>query len=193
MDEVFPRLQKAAICRLRRHIASPKLGTRGPGREWRSQAQDYRLGKRLLRLLARGSDTAWLTFPHKPILDRLANENSGTCYLARLVGHEVVSVAWATPGSDGLRGFVVPGHTLLRRTLRLQQGQFSLPAANARRQGSCGNAPENSPRRPTKRKDIDKDYRTVRVRTVRDLLGTKWKSEWAPSLYRSICPRGGDL
>jgi DNA-binding IclR family transcriptional regulator len=58
-----------------------------------SKRRDYRLGKRLLRLLHAGSDTAWLTISAQPILDRLANEIADTCYLARLVGHEVVAVA----------------------------------------------------------------------------------------------------
>src|ERR1700722_7096163 len=65
-----------------------------------ARRREYRLGKRLLRLLHAGSDTAWLTISAQPILDRLANEIADTCYPARLVGHEVISVAWATP-NDG--------------------------------------------------------------------------------------------
>src|SRR3954451_3270159 len=61
--------------------------------------KDYRLGERLLRLLHAGADNAWLTIAVQPILNDLANQFDDTCYLARLVGHEVVSVAWAAPSS----------------------------------------------------------------------------------------------
>lgn len=73
--------------------------------------KDYQLGERMLRLLHAGTDAARLAISVQPILDQLANQFDDTCYLARLVGQQVVSVAWAAP-SGGLRGHVVPGHIL---------------------------------------------------------------------------------
>jgi DNA-binding IclR family transcriptional regulator len=125
--------------------------------------RDYRLGKRLLRLLHAGSDTAWLTISAQPILDRLANEIADTCYLARLVGHEVVSVAWATP-SDGLRGFVVPGHTLAPHVAASAKAILAFQPQALADRALAGPLPNLTAKTKTKRKDIDKDYRAVRER-----------------------------
>jgi DNA-binding IclR family transcriptional regulator len=126
-----------------------------------AKRRDYRLGKRLLRLLHAGSDTAWLTISAQPILDRLANEIGDTCYLARLVGHEVVSVAWATP-SDGLRGFVVPGHTLAPHVAASAKAILAFQPQALADKALAGPLPKLTAKTKTKRKDIDKDYRAVR-------------------------------
>jgi DNA-binding IclR family transcriptional regulator len=127
-----------------------------------AKRRDYRLGKRLLRLLHAGSDTAWLTIFAQPILDRLANEIADTCYLARLVGHEVVSVAWATP-SDGLRGFVVPGHTLAPHVAASAKAILAFQPQALTDKALAAPLPRLTAKTKTKRKDIDKDYRTVRA------------------------------
>jgi DNA-binding IclR family transcriptional regulator len=126
-----------------------------------SKRRDYRLGKRLLRLLHAGSDTAWLTISAQPILDRLANDVADTCYLARLVGHKVVSVAWATP-SDGLRGYVVPGHTLAPHVAASAKAILAFQPQVLADKALAGPLPKLTAKTKTKRKDIDKDYRTVR-------------------------------
>ena len=126
-----------------------------------SKRRDYRLGKRLLRLLHAGSDTAWLTISAQPILDRLANEIADTCYLARLVGHEVVSVAWATP-TDGLRGYVVPGHTLAPHVAASAKAILAFQPHTLAEKALSGPLPKLTAKTKTKRKDIDKDYRAVR-------------------------------
>jgi DNA-binding IclR family transcriptional regulator len=126
-----------------------------------SKRRDYRLGKRLLRLLHAGSDTAWLTISAQPILDRLANEIADTCYLARLVGHEVVSVAWATP-TDGLRGYVVPGHTLAPHVAASAKAILAFQPRTLADKALSGPLPKLTAKTKTKRKDIDKDYRAVR-------------------------------
>ena len=126
-----------------------------------TKRRDYRLGKRLLRLLHAGSDTAWLTISAQPILDRLANEIADTCYLARLVGHEVVSVAWAAP-SDGLRGYVVPGHTLAPHVAASAKAILAFQSQTLADKALAGPLPKLTAKTKTKRKDIDKDYRTVR-------------------------------
>jgi DNA-binding IclR family transcriptional regulator len=126
-----------------------------------AKRRDYRLGKRLLRLLHAGSDTAWLTISAQPILDRLANEIADTCYLARLVGHEVVSVAWAKP-SDGLRGFVVPGHTLAPHVAASAKAILAFQSQTLADKALAAPLPKLTAKTKTKRKDIDKDYSAVR-------------------------------
>jgi DNA-binding IclR family transcriptional regulator len=126
-----------------------------------SKRKDYRLGNRLLRLLHAGSDTAWLTISAQPILDKLANEIADTCYLARLVGHEVVSVAWAAP-MDGLRGYVVPGHTLAPHVAASAKAILAFQPQTLVDQAVSGPLPKLTAKTKTKRKDIHKDYQAVR-------------------------------
>lgn len=126
-----------------------------------SQRRDYRLGKRLLRLLHAGSDTAWLTISVQPILDKLANEIADTCYLARLVGHEVVSVAWAAP-RDGLRGYVIPGRTLAPHVAASAKAILAFQPQTIVDKALSGPLPKLTAKTKAKRKDIDKEYRTVR-------------------------------
>jgi DNA-binding IclR family transcriptional regulator len=126
-----------------------------------SKRRDYRLGKRLLRLLHAGSDTAWLTISAQPILDRLANEIADTCYLARLVGHKVVSVAWAPP-SDGLRGYVVPGHTLAPHVAASAKAILAFQPQTLVDKALSGPLPKLTIKTKTERKDIDNEYLAVR-------------------------------
>jgi DNA-binding IclR family transcriptional regulator len=126
-----------------------------------SKRKDYRLGNRLLRLLHAGSDTAWLTISAQPILDRLANEIADTCYLARLVGHEVVSVAWAAP-MDGLRGYVVPGHLLAPHVAASAKAILAFQPQALVDKAVSAPLPKLTAKTKTKPKDIDKDYKSVR-------------------------------
>jgi DNA-binding IclR family transcriptional regulator len=126
-----------------------------------SKRKDYRLGKRLLRLVHAGSDTAWLPISAQPILDRLANEIADTCYLARLVGHDVVSVAWAPP-SDGLRGYVVPGHTLAPHVAASAKAILAFQPQTLVDKALSGPLPKLTIKTKTKRKDIEKEYLAVR-------------------------------
>lgn len=126
-----------------------------------SKRRDYRLGNRILRLLHAGSDTAWLTISAQPILDRLANEIADTCYLARLVGHQVVSVAWAAP-RGGLRGYVVPGHTLAPHVAASAKAIMAFQPQTLLDKALSGTLPKLTPKTKTRRKDIEKDYRAIR-------------------------------
>jgi DNA-binding IclR family transcriptional regulator len=75
-----------------------------------STRKHYQFGQRLLRLLHAGHDRVKLAIAVQPVLDALADKLANTCFLARLAGSQVVSVAWAVPG-DGLSGYVIPGHS----------------------------------------------------------------------------------
>jgi DNA-binding IclR family transcriptional regulator len=126
-----------------------------------TKRRDYRLGKRLLRLLHAGSDTAWLSISVQPLLDKLANELSETCYLARLVGHEVVSVAWAAP-SEGLRGYVVPGHACAPHVAASAKAILAFQSQDLIDRALVGTLPKLTAKTKTRRKDIDRDYQDVR-------------------------------
>lgn len=78
-------------------VVSPNKGRKG-----------YELGPRLLRLVHTGSDDAWVKIVGQKCLDELAARLDETCYLTKLIGGRVISVAWATT-SDGLKAYVVPG------------------------------------------------------------------------------------
>ena len=66
----------------------------------------YELGPRLLRLVHTGSEDAWVKIVGQKFLDDLAARLGETCYLTKLIGAQVISVAWATP-PDGLKAYVV--------------------------------------------------------------------------------------
>jgi DNA-binding IclR family transcriptional regulator len=126
-----------------------------------TKRKDYRLGKRLLRLVHAGSDTAWLTISAQPILDRLANETADTCYLARLVGHEVVSVAWAAP-SEGLRGYVVPGHKCAPNVAASAKAILAFQSDEIVDKALAGPLQKMTNKTKIRRRDIDRDYSGVR-------------------------------
>ncbi|MBO0663184.1 IclR family transcriptional regulator [Jiella sp. MQZ9-1] len=68
----------------------------------------YALGPRLLRLVHAGSDEAWIKIIVQRKLNELAEHLGETCYMTKLIGDEVISVAWATP-ANGLKAYVFPG------------------------------------------------------------------------------------
>jgi DNA-binding IclR family transcriptional regulator len=123
--------------------------------------KDYQLGQRLLRLLHAGSDSAWLAISVQPILDRLVGEFGDTCYLARLTGHEVISVAWAVP-NDGLRANVIPGHTLAPHVAASAKAILAFQSQELIDRALKGPLPKLTPETKISRKEIDADYEAVR-------------------------------
>ncbi len=77
----------------------------------REGAKEYVLGRRVLRLAHAGSDHGWVRIQAQPLLDRVADKIDETCFIAKLVGNEVISIARAVP-SHGIIGYVVPGHVM---------------------------------------------------------------------------------
>lgn len=71
---------------------------------------EYALGPRLLRLLHSGLDEAWLRIKAQQTIDELADVLDDTCFINKLIGKDVVTVAWAAPDHQA-RGFLVPGIT----------------------------------------------------------------------------------
>lgn len=123
--------------------------------------KDYQLGQRLLRLLHAGSDSVWLAISVQPILDRLANEFGDTCYLARLMGHEVISVAWAVP-NDGLRANVIPGYTLAPHVAASAKAILAFQSKDLIDRALASPLPRLTPETKVARREIDKDYAAVR-------------------------------
>lgn len=125
--------------------------------------KDYQLGQRLLRLLHAGSDSVRLAIAVQPILDNLANRLSHTCFLTRLVGHKVISVAWAAPG-DGLHGYVVPGHTLAPHVAASAKAILAFQPRDIVDRALSGPLPKLSESSKTDRVEIEQEYEQVRQR-----------------------------
>jgi DNA-binding IclR family transcriptional regulator len=131
--------------------------------------KDYQLGQRLLRLLHAGSDAAWLTISVQPVLDRLAKELGDTCYLAKLTGHEVVSIAWAVP-NDGLRANVIPGYTMPPHVAASAKAILAFQAPDLIDRALTGPLRKLTQETKTARREIEKEYATVR----KDGFATCW-------------------
>ncbi|MDB5591186.1 IclR family transcriptional regulator C-terminal domain-containing protein [Enterovirga sp.] len=71
----------------------------------------YRLGPRLLRLLHAGTEAEKIRAAVQTTLETVADRLGETCYLARLSGTQVISIAWAVP-ERGVRGYVFPGDVM---------------------------------------------------------------------------------
>ncbi|WP_182915210.1 IclR family transcriptional regulator [Rhodopseudomonas palustris] len=123
--------------------------------------KDYQLGERLLRLLHAGTDSARLAIAVQPILDQLANQFDETCYLARLVGHQVVSVAWAAP-NGGLRGHVVPGHILAPHVAASAKAILAFQSDVLIDRILSEPLPQLTPETKVARGDVERDYAQVR-------------------------------
>jgi DNA-binding IclR family transcriptional regulator len=123
--------------------------------------KDYQLGERMLRLLHAGTNAARLAISVQPILDHLANQFDDTCYLARLVGQEVVSVAWAAP-NGGLRGHVVPGHILAPHVAASAKAILAFQSDSLIDRVLSAQLPKLTAETKVDRAEIERDYAAVR-------------------------------
>ena len=107
----------AEICRLppstihRILGALIKSGAVRPKGDKNQKSGGFVLGERLLRLVLSGSDAGKLRVAAQPLLDDLARRLGETCYLVKLCGLDILSIAWAAP-ANGLQSYVVPGDAL---------------------------------------------------------------------------------
>ena len=124
--------------------------------------KDYRLGERLLRLLHAGSDTASLKIAVQPILDALADELAETCFLTRLVGHQVISLAWAVP-AKGLQGYVFPGHIMPPHAAASAKALLAFQSPDVVRRALAGKLPKLTPKTKVKRSLVEHEYAAVRA------------------------------
>jgi DNA-binding IclR family transcriptional regulator len=149
-------LPLATSHRLLQNLESAGLVTNGGG-----YRKEYQLGGRLLRLLHAGSDVAWLTISAQPILDKLAKTFGDTCFLAKLTGHEVVSIAWAVPG-DGLRANVIPGYKMPPHVAASAKAILAFQTTELIDRALAGALPKLTPETKTSRKEIENEYASVR-------------------------------
>jgi DNA-binding IclR family transcriptional regulator len=127
-----------------------------------AKRKDYRLGDRLLRLLHAGSDTASLKISVQPVLDALANELAETCFLTRLVGHRVISLAWAVP-AKGLQGYVFPGHVMPPHAAASAKAILAFQSPEVVRKALAEKLPKLTPNTKVKRSLIEQEYAGVRA------------------------------
>ncbi len=66
------------------------------------------VGERLRRLVHGGTAKGYLKITVQPVLDKVATVLGSTCFLARLNGYAVESIAWAVPAAGTMRGFLLP-------------------------------------------------------------------------------------
>lgn len=126
-----------------------------------AKRKDYRLGERLLRLLHAGSDNTWLQIYVQPILDGLANDYAETCFLTRLVGHRVISMAWAVP-AKGLQGYVFPGHVMPPHAAASAKSILAFQSAAIVKRALAGKLPKLTAKTKVKRADVEREYEIVR-------------------------------
>lgn len=127
-----------------------------------AKRKDYRLGERLLRLLHAGSDNAWLQISVQPILDGLANEFAETCFLTRLVGHQVISLAWAVP-TKGLQGYVFPGHIMPPHAAASAKAILAFQSPEIIKKALAGKLSKLTEKTKTKHPDVEREYAGVRA------------------------------
>lgn len=127
-----------------------------------AKRKDYRLGERLLRLLHTGSETAQLEIAVQPILIALANELRETCFLTRLVGHRVISLAWAVPERHGQQGYVYPGHVMPPHATASGKAIMAYQSANLINKALGTKLEKLTPQTMVRRADILREYAAVR-------------------------------
>lgn len=127
-----------------------------------TRRRDYRLGERLLRLLHAGSDDAWLQISVQPALDALANELGETCFVTRLVGHQVISLAWAVP-TTGLQGYVFPGHIMPPHAAASAKAILAFQPQSVVDKALDVDLPKLTPKTKMTRVAIDREYARVRA------------------------------
>ncbi|MZR30753.1 IclR family transcriptional regulator [Sneathiella litorea] len=128
-----------------------------------SGGKNYQLGQRLLRLLHAGSNSVKIAIAVQPILDGLANELNDTCYLARLVGHKVVSVAMAHP-IDDVRGHIVPGRTLAPNVAASAKAILAFQSEEIVGKALTGPLEKIASETKTDREEIKREYSIIRER-----------------------------
>ena len=126
-----------------------------------TRRKDYRLGERLLRLLHAGSDDAWLKISVQPVLDALANDLGETCFVTRLVGHQIISLAWAVPTS-GLQGYVFPGHIMPPHAAASAKAILAFQPKPVIDKALSGDLPKLTPKTKVARTSIDREHARVR-------------------------------
>jgi DNA-binding IclR family transcriptional regulator len=121
----------------------------------------FRIGERLLRLVHSGQDSAWLKIAVQPILSSMAEELAETCFLTRLVGSRIVSLAWAIPG-QGQTGYVVPGSVMPPHAAASAKAVLAFQPAHLQNMALAGPLPQLTEQTKTDKTEIKREYASIR-------------------------------
>jgi DNA-binding IclR family transcriptional regulator len=110
-----------------------------------------------------GQDSAWLKIAVQPILSAMAEELAETCFLTRLVGSKIVSLAWATPG-HGQTGYVVPGSVMPPHAAASAKAVLAFQPANLQNMALVGPLPQFTQQTKTDKAEIKHEYASIRRR-----------------------------
>jgi DNA-binding IclR family transcriptional regulator len=125
------------------------------------RSKSFRIGERLFRLVHSGQDTAWLKIAVQPILVSVAEELAETCFLTRLVGSNIVSLAWAIPG-NGQTGYVVPGSVMPPHAAASAKAVLAFQPADLQNAALAGPLPQLTQETKTGKTEIKREYASVR-------------------------------
>jgi len=99
-------LPKASAYRLMKSLADVELIEQiGP------RTANFKLGRRLERLLFSGASDEWFKVVARPTLQELSEKTGQACFIARLAGDTVRSVDMVAP-DNLVRAYIVPGHEI---------------------------------------------------------------------------------
>ncbi|RUX23740.1 IclR family transcriptional regulator [Mesorhizobium sp. M7A.F.Ca.US.011.01.1.1] len=99
-------LPKASAYRLMKSLADVELIEQSG-----SSTANFKLGRRLERLLFSGASDEWFKVVARPTLQELSEKTGQACFIARLDGDGVRSVDMVAP-DNLVRAYIVPGHEI---------------------------------------------------------------------------------
>ena len=151
-------LPKPSLHRLLSVMQSVGLVTSGEGGR-----AGYRLGPRARRLVFLAADDAFIEAAADRQLNQLCRELDETCYIARLDGLEVRSLAMASPDHPW-RGYVMPGKRMQHHVNASAKAIFAFQPQETLEQVLAAPRPRLTPFTKTKRREVTADYAEVRAR-----------------------------
>jgi len=151
-------LDKSAMTRLLGGLLDSHLieGTSGRGGV-------YRIGARMTRLLHQSADAAQIEAASRHHLKQLAESSGETCFIARLVGQEIRSVAMETPDSR-IGVYVTPGHPLLPHATASGKAIMAFQSKETVRAALRAPLQRYTPATKVPRTAVMADYETIRSR-----------------------------
>jgi DNA-binding IclR family transcriptional regulator len=151
---------------------------------------EYILGPRLLRLLHSGLDESWLRITGQQVIDELARQLDDTCFINKLIGREVVTLAWAAPERQA-RGYLVPGVTQPLHASASAKAILAYQPADFIRDIMPAKLPKLCVDTKVKLKDLLMDFEQVRAQGYATCL-----NEFENGVGAIACPvftAGGDV
>jgi DNA-binding IclR family transcriptional regulator len=152
----------------------------------KNSAQNQRVfvvAERLQRLVHGGTAKGYLKIAVQPVLDRLATRLENTCFLARLSGHAVESIAWAVPTGGSMRGLLLPEQVMPPHASASAKAILAFQRPALIEEALSGDLPKLSEATLTKVDQVRAEYDKVR----RQGYATCW-GEMELGLAAVACP-----